>query len=149
MPRFFRRLAIGVFDEADVTRRAADLAAFVAAAVRAYQFDPARLFALGYSNGANMAAAMLLLHPESLAGAVLLRALLPLEPAAPPGLAAKPVLIAAGRDDPFAPQPRVEALADRLKAAGASVDLRWEQAGHEMAAGELDAVRDWIAGHVR
>jgi len=148
MRRFFRRLAIGVFDEDDVQRRAAELAAFVDAAARGYGFDPTRLYALGYSNGANMAAAMLLLHPHALAGAVLIRSVLPLEPPEPPGLDGKPVLISAGANDPFSPRPRVEALAERLKSARAAVELRWHTAGHELASDEWNAIRDWIGRHV-
>jgi predicted esterase len=149
MPRFFRRLAIGVFDEADVTRRAAELAGFVIAAARAYGFDPARVFALGHSNGANMAAAVLLLHPDALAGAALLRAVLPLEPERTPELAGKPVWIAAGREDPYSPGPRVEALAERLRAAGAEVELRWSAAGHGLDEKEWSAAREWLGRHLR
>jgi phospholipase/carboxylesterase len=149
MPRFFRRIAVGVFDEADLTRRAADLAGFVAAAARAYGRDPARVYALGYSNGANMAAALLLLHPDALAGGALLRAMLPLEPPTPPDLAGKPVRIAAGLEDPYAPRERVDALADRLKQAGAAVEVGWQAAGHALDEGEMDAVRAWISRHVR
>lgn len=144
MPRFFRRLEVGVFDEADLVRRAGDLGRFVRAASERYGFDPARVRALGYSNGANTAAALLLLDPGLLAGAALLRAVLPLEPPRPPNLSGKPVLIAAGRRDPFAPIERVEALASRLKEAGASVDLRWSDRGHELAPEEIDATADWL-----
>jgi len=144
MPRFFRRLEVGVFDEADLVRRVGDLGAFVRAAAERYGFDPARVRALGYSNGANTAAALLLLDPALLAGAALLRALLPLEPPRPPDLAGKEVLIAAGRRDPYAPIERVEALAERLRQAGARVDLRWTAGGHELAPAEIDAVAEWL-----
>ena len=144
MPRFFRRLEVGVFDEADLVRRVGDLGAFVRAAAERYGFDPARVRALGYSNGANTAAALLLLDPALLAGAALLRALLPLEPPRPPDLASKEVLIAAGRRDPYAPIERVEALAERLRQAGARVDLRWTAGGHELAPAEIDAVAEWL-----
>ena len=149
MPRFFRRIAIGVFDEADLQRRAADLAAFVAEAARAYRFEPARVFAFGYSNGANIAAELLLLHPDTLAGAALLRAVMPLEPTRAPSLVGKPVFIAAGLEDEYAPRPRVEALAERLKRGGATVELRWAAAGHGLEDRELNAVQDWVARHVR
>jgi predicted esterase len=144
MPRFFRRLDIGVFDEADVARRAADLGAFVRAASERYGFDPARVYGLGYSNGANMAAALLLLDPALLAGAALLRAVLPLEPVRPPVLTGKPVLILSGRSDPYAAPERVEALADRLRTAGARVDLRWSSRGHELEPPEIDAAAAWF-----
>jgi predicted esterase len=146
MLRFFRRLDVGVFDEADLIRRARDLDRFVRAAAGHYGFDLARVCALGYSNGANMAAALLLLHPELLAGAVLLRAILPLTPARPPDLSGKHVLIAAGRRDPYAAVERVDALADLMKRFGASVDLRWVEGGHEIHDGEVEGVGEWLCG---
>ncbi len=145
MPRFFRRLAVGVFDEQDLIRRAADLGQFVRSACPRYRLDPARIHALGYSNGANIAAALLLLDGAVLAGAALLRAILPLEPPQPPDLAGKPVRIAAGRHDPYCPVDRVEALADRLSRAGAEVELRWSEAGHGLEREELDATAEWLA----
>lgn len=145
MPRFFRRLAVGVFDEADLVRRAEELGKFVRAAALHYGFDPARVGALGYSNGANMAAALLLLDGPLLAGAALLRAVLPLEPPQLPDLSKKQVMIAAGRHDPYAPAERVEALADRLKRAGAAVDLRWSEADHSLMPSDFKAVADWLA----
>ena len=116
MPRFFRRLAMGVFDEEDLRRRAARARRLrTARRPSEYGLDARRIYALGYSNGANIAAALLLLHPAALAGGALLRPVLPLEPEAAPDLAGKPVLLAAGRDDPYAPHDRVEALADWLR----------------------------------
>jgi len=144
MPRFFRRLDVGVFDEADLVRRVGDLGRFVRAAAQRYDFDPARVHALGYSNGANTVAALLLLDPSLFAGAALLRALLPLEPPKPPVLTGKPVLIAAGRRDPYAPIERVEALADRLRRAGAEVVLQWSERGHELDPAELERVAGWF-----
>ena len=149
MPRFFRRLDIGVFDEADLIRRTADLSRFVRSAAERYGFDPARVRALGYSNGANMAAALLLLDPTLLAGAALLRAILPLEPPGVPDLAGKSVRIAAGRKDPYAPTERVEALAERLRSAGASVDLRWSERGHELSPVEIEETAAWLGSFER
>lgn len=148
MPRFFRRLAMGVFDEADLVRRAAELAALVPAAASAYEFNPARVFALGYSNGANIAAALLLLHPGTLAGAALLRPVLPIEPPSPPSLAGVGVFVAAGTRDPYAPHERVEALAARLREAGAAVDVHWYDRGHELGRPELDDLRAWTAARL-
>ena len=145
MARFFRRLDVGVFDEADVRRAAGELAEFVALAARQYGFAANRVFALGYSNGANVAAAVLLLHPECLAGAALLRPVLPLTPEHDPHLAGRPVLIAAGTSDPYAPVPRVEALAELLGRAGAEVDLRWQAAGHDLTPSDLYGLREWVA----
>jgi len=148
MPRFFRRLAVGVFDLEDLARRTAELGAFARAAAGRYGFDPGRLFALGYSNGANIAASLLLTDGAALAGAVLLRALLPFEPARPAGLEGKSVLLAAGRRDPYAPPASVEALAERLRAAGAAVDLAWSDAAHGLEPDELDRARVWLARHL-
>lgn len=147
-PRFFRRLAMGVFDEADLKAQAADLARFVQEAAERYSFDAGRVYALGYSNGANIAAALLLLHPEVLAGGVLLRPVLPLEPPTLPDLSDKAVFLAAGRRDPWAPSERVEALARWLEQAGANVELRWQDAGHGLHPEELEAARAWLARRV-
>lgn len=144
MPRFFRRIREGVFDEADLVRRATDLDRFVRDATQRYSLDPSKIRAFGYSNGANMAAALLLLHPTLLAGAALLRAVLPLEPPATPNLEGKPVLALAGRNDPFAPTKRVQDLADRLQTAGARVDLRWSDGGHAPEPAELDDLAEWF-----
>ncbi len=148
LPRFFRRLALGVFDEDDLVRRAADLASFVAASAARYGFDPGRVFALGYSNGANIAAALMLLHPNSLAGGVLLRPVLPLEPPTLPALAGVSVLLAAGRDDPYAPHERVEALAERLRAGGAEVELAWRAAGHSLVPSDLEHAGAWLSARL-
>lgn len=147
-PRFFRRLAMGVFDEADLKAQAADLARFVQDAAERYGFDAGRVYALGYSNGANIAAALMLLHPEALAGGALLRPVLPLEPPALPNLRGKAAFLAAGRRDPWAPNERVEALARWLERAGAEVELRWHDAGHELHPEELEAAQAWLARHL-
>lgn len=143
-PRFFKRLAMGVFDEADLKAQAADLAQFVKNAADHHGFDPAKVYALGYSNGANIAAALMLLHPEVLAGGVLLRPLLPLEPETLPNLNGKSTFIAAGTRDAWSPNQRVQALADRLAGAGAEVELRWQEGGHELYGEELEAARVWL-----
>src|SRR3984893_10604592 len=119
MPRFFRRFREGLFDEEDVRRRAGELAAFVAEARRAYGL--AEPLALGYSNGANIAAAVLLLHPNTLAGGILLRAMAPLAELPKPDLSGVPVLILSGLNDPIAPRSSAETLAAALAAAGARV----------------------------
>jgi predicted esterase len=143
-PRFFKRLAIGVFDQADLKAQAADLAQFVEDAATHYGFEAHKVYALGYSNGANIAAALMLLYPKVLAGGVLLRPVLPTEPEAPPVLDGRQVLIAAGTQDAWSPRARVEALAERLAQAGARVQLRWQQGGHELHGQELEATGDWL-----
>ncbi|BAU90868.1 phospholipase/carboxylesterase [Methylorubrum populi] len=144
MPRFFRRLAEGVFDEADVRRRAGDLAAFVAQARDAYGL--AAPIAVGFSNGANIAAATLLLHPEVLAGAVLLRAMVPLAESPPADLAGRPVLLLSGALDPIVPADNAERLAARLRQAGASVTHTVNPAGHGLSQADLAAAGAWLAG---
>lgn len=148
LARFFRRIAIGVFDEADVRRAAAELDAFVRGAAERYGFAADRVLGLGYSNGANVAAALMLLHPRCLAGAALLRAVLPITPEREPDLAGRPALIAAGTSDPYAPAPRVDALAEQLRRAGALVDLRWQPAGHELTPADLAGLREWFRAQV-
>jgi predicted esterase len=147
--RFLRRLAMGVFDEEDLKAQAADLAQFVRDAAHHYGLDARRMYALGYSNGANMAAAMLLLHPKALAGAVLLRPMLPLEVESPPDLSGKAAFLAAGTQDPWSPPERVQALAEHLEQAGAVVQLHWQTGGHQLYAEELVAAQAWLAEHLR
>ncbi|RIH84192.1 putative hydrolase MhqD [Meiothermus luteus] len=144
-PRFFRRLAPGVFDEADLRVQAADLAAFVGAAQGHYGLEGLPVYAMGYSNGANMAAALLLLHPSLLEGALLLRPVLPLRPHPLPDLSGKAVYVAAGEKDPWAPRERVEALLESLERAGARVEAAWWPAGHALETPELAAARAWLA----
>lgn len=144
-PRFFRRLAMGVFDEADLVRQTRDLARFVERAAAAYELDPKRVIAVGFSNGANIAASLLLLHPGVLAAAVLLRAMVPLEPPAPPDLTGVPVYIASGRFDPMIPVASAERLAEMFVKAGADVRLAWDDQGHNLAPDEIDAARRWVA----
>ena len=142
MPRFFRRLAEGVFDEDDVRRRAADLAAFVGEARAAYGL-PAPV-ALGFSNGANIAAAVLLLHPGVLAGAALLRPMRPLSDLPVPDLADFPVLMLSGALDPIVPEANARGLAEGLRAAGARVAHTVLPAGHGLSEADVTATRDWL-----
>jgi phospholipase/carboxylesterase/glyoxalase family protein len=146
MPRFFRRLAEGVFDEADLVRRTHELAEFLAAAERAYAFTPSRLVAVGYSNGANIAASLLLLRPGTLAGAVLFRAMVPIEPDTPPRLDGVPVWMGEGREDHLIPPENAARLEAMLRGAGADVTLHWSPAGHGLTPGDVDAARAWLAG---
>jgi predicted esterase len=144
MPRFFRRLAEGVFDQEDLVNRTHELAEFIERATSEYGLDPERLIAVGFSNGANIAASLLLLHPESLAGAILLRAMTPFEPEVPPELPGTPVYLAAGRSDPIVPPENTERLAELLREAGAEVTLDWQPGGHGIGPQEIRAARDWL-----
>ncbi|MCJ2037539.1 alpha/beta hydrolase [Methylobacterium sp. J-059] len=142
MPRFFRRLSEGVFDAADVRRRAADLAGFVAAARARYGL-PAPL-ALGFSNGANIAAAVMLLHPEALVGAVLLRAMMPLSDPAPADLSGRPVLMLSGAADPIVPGDNAAGLAALLAAAGARVEHAVLPGGHGLSQADVTRIEAWM-----
>lgn len=142
--RFFRRLREGVFDTDDVRRRADDLADFLAAAVEAHDLDPTGLVALGFSNGANIAAATMLARPSILRGAVLVSSMLPFEPAARPDLAHAGVLMLQGRVDPYAPADQAEALAGLLADAGAAVDLRWHDDGHALGPSQAQQIQGWL-----
>jgi phospholipase/carboxylesterase len=144
MARFFRRLAEGVFDEADVIRRAGELAAFVHQASAEYGFAPSDVHALGFSNGANIAAAVMLLHPSVLAGGVLLRAMVPLTPAEPAGLAHARVLLLQGRHDPIIPLENGERLAGLLRTAGADVTMEVQDAGHGIMPRDVAVARAWL-----
>jgi phospholipase/carboxylesterase len=145
MPRFFRRIAEGVFDLDSLRRETAALADFVAERAHAHAFDANNVWALGYSNGANIAASLLLSRPETLAGAVLLRAMTPFEAEQIPDLSGKRVLLLAGRFDPMVPVANIENLARLLKTGGADVTVHFAEAGHELTRPELDAARDWLA----
>ena len=146
MPRFFRRLSMGVFDEEDLVNRTHELASFVEEAASEYGLDPKRLFAVGFSNGANIAASLLLLHPGLLAGAVLLRAMTPFELETLPDLSGTPVYLAAGRSDQMIPPESTEHLAELLRGAGAEVTLDWQPGGHGIGRAEVEAARAWLAG---
>jgi len=147
MPRFFRRLAEGVFDEADVKRRASELADFVNEAREEYSL-PAPI-ALGFSNGANIAAATLLLRPDALAGAVLLRAMVLLSEAPEADLNGKPVLILSGAMDPIVPTANAAHLARQLQHAGANVEHRTLPASHGLSQADVTLTRDFLAKQAR
>lgn len=144
MPRYFRRLAQGVFDEADVRARAAELAGFITRAKEAYGLT-GKIMALGLSNGANIAAAIMLLHPEAFDGAVLLRATDPLSGPGSPDLRGKPVLLSAGLNDPLVSPEKLERLRDRLSEAGAGVSVLMLAEGHNLSMEELPDIRNWLA----
>jgi len=148
MPRFFKRFAQGVFDFEDVKRRAAELGEFVREKAEEYGFDAGRVLAMGYSNGANIAAAMLLTGAAAFPRAVLVRAMVPVDgshPEALPDLAGTEVLLAAGRYDPIATPAQTRSLGELLKSAGATVTEHTESSGHEMTRGDIEAAARWLA----
>jgi predicted esterase len=144
MPRFFRRLAEGVFDLEDLKFRTNELSDFVAAAAQHYGFATDQLVAVGYSNGANIAASMLLLRPETLSAAILFRAMVPLTPDKLPDLSSVRVWIGAGDQDPIVPASETKRLVELLRRAGADVTIRFAKAGHGLTNDDLEAARHWL-----
>ncbi|MEJ1935568.1 alpha/beta hydrolase [Nostoc sp. NIES-2111] len=144
MPRFFRRLREGIFDIEDLRFRAGELAAFVRDSQARYGI--AAPIAVGYSNGANIAAATLLLHPGTLSGAVLLRAMVPLKPEAKPDLASTPVLIVSGAKDPIVPASSAAELAAMLREGGAAVTHEILHTGHGLTGQDVVLARAAVAG---
>jgi predicted esterase len=144
MPRFFRRLAEGVFDLEDLKYRTNELADFVAVAAQHYGFASDNVVAVGYSNGANIAASILLLRPKILSAAILFRAMVPLIPERQPNLSSIRVWIGAGAHDPIIPTSETNALAELLRNDGADVTIRYFQTGHQLTRDDVDAARDWL-----
>jgi phospholipase/carboxylesterase len=144
MPRFFRRLAEGVFDLEDLKTRTNELADFVAAAVRHYQLAADDIVGVGYSNGANIAASILLLRPEIMRAAILFRAMVPLVPDKLPDLSSVRVWIGAGDQDPTIPTSEAQRLVELLRRAGANVTIRFFNAGHGLTNSEMEIAREWL-----
>ncbi len=144
MPRFFRRIAEGVFDIPDLKLRTNQLADFIDAASKTYEFDPTQVIAVGYSNGANIAASLLLLRPGTLAAAVLLRPMVPLVPEALPDLGGTPIFISAGRADPIVAVSETERLEKLLQQAGATVTTHWQNGGHGLSQEDVREARTWL-----
>jgi predicted esterase len=144
MPRFFRRLAEGIFDLEDLKKRTHELADFVAASAAQYQFATDNLVAVGYSNGANIAASILLLRPETLRTAILFRAMVPLVPEELPDLSSARVWIGAGNQDPIIPPSETQRLVELFRRARADVTIRFLDASHGLTNGEIEIARDWL-----
>jgi predicted esterase len=143
MPRFFRRLSEGVFDLEDLRVRTRELTAFVAAAASHYGLDPAAIVALGFSNGANIAASTLLLEPGTLAGAILFRAMVPIVPDPLPALSGTSVFMSNGRTDSLIPAAEAERLTMLLRQAGAIVHVEWQPGGHQLTRQDLAQAQKW------
>jgi len=142
MPRFFRRLAEGVFDLADLKLRTAELAEFIIAAGKAY--DVPAPIAVGFSNGANIAASLLLTQPDLLRAAILFRAMLPFEPAPMPSLAGKPLLLLSGGSDQMIPAASSKRLAEVLQASGAELTYKTLPTGHGLTQNDLIIAAQWL-----
>ncbi len=146
MPRFFRRLAEGIFDLEDLRLRTGELAAFLDEAAAQYGFDRSRVVAAGYSNGANIAASLLLTRPGSLRAAILFRAMQPFQPETPPDLSGTPVFLATGKLDRMIPAEASAALERTLRAAGAEVTTYRHPGGHELSQTDVEDATRWLAG---
>ncbi len=144
IPRFFRRLAEGIFDIKDLMFRTFELAEFVEKASKIYEFDPGKVIAVGYSNGANIAASMLLLKPQTLSSAILFRAMVPLVPDNLPDLSDKRIFLSSGSRDPIATRQEAERLYGLFKQAHAMVDLQWQNSGHELTQNDLHTAKQWL-----
>lgn len=144
-PRFFKRLAEGVFDPKEVRSRAEELARFIRAATIKYGLDSTRIYALGYSNGANVASTVILIEPRLIQGAILLRPMLVYEPDEQDDLSGSSVLISAGRMDPIVPVISVERLVELFESRRAEVTLKWQLAGHNLVPSEVREASDWLA----
>jgi len=144
MPRFFRRLAEGVFDLGDLKKRTNELADFIAAAAQHYELTADKIVPVGYSNGANIAASLLLLRPEILRTAVLFRAMVPLVPEKVPDLSSVRVWIGAGDQDPIIPTSETRRLIELLRSAGAEVTIRFANATHELTDADVKTARRWL-----
>jgi predicted esterase len=146
-PRFFRRLAEGVFDLEDLKFRTNELADFVIDASKSYDFHLQHVIAVGYSNGANIAASMLLLRPEILSSAILLRAMVPLVPHTLPDLSDKHIFMSSGLYDPIVSRQEAEKLFGLYKKAGANISLSWQESGHELTMEEIRKAKEWLLLH--
>jgi phospholipase/carboxylesterase len=144
-PRFFKRLAEGVFDPKEVRSRAEELARFIRTAIAKYGLDAGRIYALGYSNGANVASTVMLVEPRLLQGAALFRPMLVFEPEEQSDLSGASVFISAGRIDPIVPVRSVERLVELFEAAHAEVVLKWQLTGHNLVPGEVREAAQWVA----
>ncbi|MEI4791169.1 alpha/beta hydrolase [Bacillus sp. FJAT-53060] len=143
MPRFFRRLAEGVFDEQDLIERTKELYTFIGEAADGYGFDRDNVVAIGYSNGANIAGSLLFHYEDALKGAILHHPMVPRRGVSLPSLARKQVFIAAGENDPMCKPEESQELEQLLQDAGASVTLHWGNHGHQLTREEVDAAALW------
>ncbi|WP_274363799.1 alpha/beta hydrolase [Paenibacillus thermotolerans] len=149
MPRFFRRLAEGVFDEEDLVFRTNELHDFLNQAAQEYGFDRGSVIAVGYSNGANIAGSLLFHIPGSLQGAILHHPMVPRRGVELPDLTGVPVFIGAGRNDPICPAQETEDLQTLLEGAGATVAVHWEYFGHQLTGTEVNAAAEWYKGQFK
>jgi len=145
MPRFFRRFSEGVFDVEDLKFRTEELAQFIDGAAERYHFSKKKLMVVGYSNGANIGASLILLHPHYMAAAVLFRAMVPFVPDLIRDFSHLSVFIGAGRLDPIVPSGQVEELGALFESGGADLTISWSQSGHELGGDDIRAAKIWLS----
>jgi predicted esterase len=145
MPRFFRRLAEGVFDQDDLRLQTAALARFIESASQRYSLQPDRIIAVGYSNGANIASSLLLSRPDVLRAAVLFRPMVPFVPQSSTDLSGVKALVSAARRDPIVSPAETGRLVKIFEAAGANVMVHWYRGGHELSQDDIEAATSWIS----
>ncbi|WP_054712782.1 alpha/beta hydrolase [Bacillus sp. JCM 19041] len=145
MPRFFKRLAEGVFDKEDLKKRTDELHQFLNEAAKEHQFDANQLIAVGYSNGANIAANVLYEHGSAFKGAMLFHAMVPQKGKQLPDLTNTSVFVGAGKRDPMIPAPETETLIADLRGASASVETYWTEGGHQLIRDEIEAAKSWYS----
>ena len=145
--RFFRCHSEGAFDVENLKSEANALADFTVWASGEYSFDAANVWALGYSDGASIAAGLFFLRPATLGGAVLLRAMTPLQQDLP-DLSGKQILLLAGDTDDLVPTQEIQDLSHHFRAAGADVTLEWSDADHSLSAHDVEAARSWLVGRI-
>ena len=144
MPRFFRRLEEGVFDLEDLKMRTDELAEFILKSSSMYEFDPKKMVAVGYSNGANIGASLLLKRPEVLAGAILFRAMVPFVPDVLPDLSTKSIILLEGLRDPIVSRREAETLMKLFTDARCDVTLKWQDSGHNLTQEDIVLAKKWL-----
>jgi phospholipase/carboxylesterase len=149
MPRFFKRLAEGVFDIEDLKHRTRELADFVKEASNIYSFDLNKTIAVGFSNGANIAASLLLSYPETIIGAILFRAMVPFIPNSANDLSDKNVLLSAGMFDPIVSESQTQSLFDILEKSRANTTLKWQQSGHNLTELDILDAKEWLSKNIQ
>lgn len=141
MPGCFRFTESGV----NFRFRAEELAQFIRDASQRYGFSMKSLIIVGHSNGADLAASLILLHPHYLAGAILFRVTVPLVPDIIRDFRQLSLFIGASSRDPLIPAGQPEGLAAIFKSGGADVEVSWHQGGHELGDEDIQAAKNWLA----
>ena len=147
--RFFERLSEGVFNEADIKKRSIDLSSFIESAKEKHDLKTTNIIAVGFSNGANIAASILLLYPQVLDGAILLRAMLPIKPPEKPNLSNKPILLLSGINDRMMAESKVKELAELFQAGGANLTHEWQNAGHNLTYQDIEISAKWLSDNFK